>query len=182
MNFEIVHFLKNDKINEKYICKNHGGSSITPTIKWNDVKGVESYAIILEDPDVPCGKTYIHMYIPYINKNINKISSINTEIINYNSKKYENTIKNIIERKLDISKLSMFFGKNSRDEYGYYGPCNPEKNRDHHYTFKIYALDGVLPYKIWNSPIYNYEEFEKILKNEGIKILDQGEQIYKYRL
>jgi Raf kinase inhibitor-like YbhB/YbcL family protein len=179
MNFNVVNFIKNEKIKKEYICKDeeHGGLSITPTIKWKPVNNAQSYAIILQDPDVPGGLTYIHMYVPYISKDINEISSIDTK----------NMPKNINKRVLsniDISNpgLKLFFGKNSHGYNQYYGPCNPETNKDHRYTFKIYALNGVVPPSLWNNPISKFSDFEKMLSDNRIKILDSAQKIYNYRL
>jgi len=90
MNLTIIDFLKNNKINLKYICKNHNGKNIIPKITWNNVSHAKSYAIIFEDPDTPIDN-FVHMYIPYINKNINSLNEIDTNHIpNINSKKINN--------------------------------------------------------------------------------------------
>ncbi len=128
MNLEIVNFTNNnEKINQKYICKKNGGSNIMPSLKWNSVNNVQSYVIIMEDLDANNGKcNFVHLYIKYISKDINKIDELNFGNINLFSTK--------------INSKKVIFGKNHIGNYGYYGPCNPH-DYNHKYLFTIYALN-----------------------------------------
>lgn len=135
MNLKIINFIDNKGIiNKKYLCKNHGGSNIMPSIKWSSVNGAENYVIIMEDLDANNGKcNFMHLYIKSCNKTINKIYELDFGNIELFKKKINKKINGKINGRL-------IFGKNHTGTYGYYGPCNPH-NYNHKYLFTIYAVD-----------------------------------------
>lgn len=165
MNLKVIDFP-----NKKYICKKYDGDSISPVISWNINPKAKSYAIIMEDPDA-VGGTFIHWYIPYISNKINKIDSL-CFIDNYE-------INNYFE--IDLNKLSIFFGKNNLDKYGYTGPCPPIGTGLHRYIFNIYALDNILEINENNIKIKDSKNFENILKEQRIKCIDKSSIMYKYK-
>ena len=173
MNLQIDDFISKSKIKQKYICFSQEGDSILPLIKWNSINGCSSYAIILEDPDA-VGGHYVHLYIPYIKNSICSIDKINTN----------NYIKNINFKNINFeisNNIKVLFGRNSQGNYEYKGPCAPEGTGTHKYTFRIYALDGIL--KINNETIYvkGSEDFKKILTKNNIKILGEDSVTFNYK-
>jgi len=172
LQLKIQNFTKNNKILSKYICKNHGGENISPEISWNKISQATSYALILEDPDVVV-KNFIHWYLPFIDKSINKIDSLD-----YN---YQNISKTVNSNKT----IRIIHGKNSLGKINYYGPCAPPNSGLHRYIFTLYALDGKLDlHKILeNLQIKSSNEFENILQISNIKILasDKKEFNYSYK-
>ena len=176
MNLTINDFLKNNKINLKYICKNHNGKNITPKITWNDVSHAKSYAIIFEDPDTPIDN-FVHMYIPFINKNINSLNEINTNLISHiNNKNFNININSTNNQ----NNMNLIFGLNSLNKFGYYGPCAPVNTGTHRYIFIIYALDNILKINKDNIFVQSSIEFEKILKKNNINIIDRDHKEFKY--
>jgi Raf kinase inhibitor-like YbhB/YbcL family protein len=169
MNLTIHNFLLNKKINKKYICEKQGGSNLTPEISWTKVKNTVSYAFIIEDPDA-YPSTFIHWYIPYISKDIQKIDSLllsgihNLDINNFN--------------KHDSIKL--FNGKNTLDQFGYHGPCAPNGTGIHRYIFTIYSLNSLLKITENNIQIKDSSDFCNILEREGITILNQDSITFSY--
>jgi len=166
MKLSIHKLTRKNKILRKYICIEQGGDNISPKISWKEVYQVKSYALILEDPDAIKG-TFIHWYIPYIDKDILEIDELNhglNENIDYYNIK---------------SKIRLVQGKNSLGTTGYYGPCAPNK-KDHHYTFYIYALDQII--KMDNDPlvIEDHHNFELLLKGQHINILNKDSKIFKF--
>ena len=165
LNFRIFNFDKDGEICTKYICPSHNGGNISPEISWKKVKNAKSYALILEDPDVPSG-IFIHWYMPYINKNIDKINQL---YINQN----QILSKNLTS--INFNNFTIIHGKNHTGNLGYYGPCAPPKTGDHRYIFYLYALDGKI-----NADISNHNDFEQCLKDKNINILAKEELGYKY--
>ena len=165
MNLEIHNFTKNNKIKKKYICNKHKGNNISPKISWNYINNTISYAIIFEDPNAING-TFIHWYIPYIDKNILKINELKHSI-KISNLKYDNTSR-------------LVQGKNSFGEFRYYGPCAPN-NVNHNYKFIIYALDNKINLNNDSISIKDHQDFENILLKNNIKILNKDIKIFKYK-
>ena len=115
--------------NTKNLCYKNGGENKLPELTWNLSNiNLQSYALIMEDPDAPIN--FIHWFIPYISSNNTKSYNIHDAIVGYNS----------------------------LDEIGYHGPCNPEHNRPHRYIFTLYALDGKITNILKISSTKMYED------------------------
>lgn len=170
MNINIIDFIdSNNKIEKKYICDKQEGDNILPNIRWtvkNNNK-IKSFAIIFEDITV----NFIHLFIPFINKNIREISEIK-------ELSFEETIKNksIIDIYENINKLNIFIGKNYRGKNEYFGPCAAKDTGVHTYIFRLYALDNILNFDI----IKGSSEFTEVLKNRNIKIIEYSDKIFTY--
>ena len=180
MNLTVHDFLINNKINKKYICEKHDGSNFTPEISWTKIDDAVSYAFIIEDPDARPSlnvdpSTFIHWYIPYISKDIQKIDSLLlSEINNLN-------INSFIENNsINYNSIKLFNGKNTLGELGYHGPCAPNGTGIHRYIFTIFALDGLLQISKNNIQIKDSNQFRNILKKAGISILNQESVIFNY--
>lgn len=162
----------NLKINfsEKNICTNQNGDNLLPEISWIPIFNAESYAIIIEDFDAVAISPFIHLYIPYISKDINHINSIDTSAINK-----INYTKNV-----SLNNINILFGKNSLNELGYHGLCAPEKSGTHKYITKIYALDNIIKINSSNLKIENSNNFENILNEQNIHIIKKDEICFNY--
>ena len=155
---------------QKYICKKYGGDNISPAVSWNKIPNAKSYALIIEDPDA-VGNNFIHWYIPYISKHIERIDSLCfLDIANINS--------NI--KKINLNKISIFFGKNSFDKFGYTGPCPPKGTGIHRYNIILYALDNILNIKKKYLKIKDSNQFIDILKENNISIIEKSHIIFEY--
>jgi len=180
MNLTVHSFLKNNKINKKYICKEQCGNNLTPEISWTKIKDTVSYALIIEDPDARPSlnfspSTFIHWYIPYISKDIQRIDSLLLSgIHNLN---INNFIKN---NSINYNSIKLFNGKNTLGEFGYHGPCAPNGTGIHKYIFTIFALNGLLKITKNNIQIKDSNDFHHILKEEGITILNQDSITFNY--
>lgn len=175
LNLDIKNFTKNNKILRKYICKNHGGNNISPSLSWNKISDSTSYALILEDPDAVIGN-FVHWYLPFIDPSITTISSLDyNDSENLENKKEKNSNQTI----------RIIHGKNTLGEIGYHGPCAPPNSGTHRYIFTLYALNGKLDFtkNSKNLQIKGSTEFENILKENNIKILafDKKEFHYSYK-
>lgn len=170
MNVNILDFINsNNKIKRKYLCNKQDGDNILPNIRWTvkDNNKIKSFAIIFEDITI----NFVHLFIPFINKDIREINEIK-------ELSFEKTIKDksIIDIYKNINKLNMFIGKNYQGKNEYFGPCASKDTGVHTYIFRLYALDNILDFDIINGS----SEFNEVLKDRNIKIIEYSEQIFTY--
>lgn len=167
MNLEIHNFTKNNKIKKNYICKLHGGNSISPKISWNEILDAKSYSLIFEDPDA-VGRNFVHWYIPYIDPKIILIDKLKSIDIYIDPEK--------INLK-DINNIKILHGLNSINKYGYHGPCAPKNTGNHRYILTLFALNN----KVLNKmKISGSSEFRDFLDSNNILILKEQTLEYKY--
>ena len=100
------------------------GDDISPAISWQSLPaGTKELALIVDDPDAPTPKPWVHWVIYKIPATANglpeKISASAT---------FAKTLQ----------------GKNSWNTIGYRGPQPPRGHGVHHYHFKLYALGSEL--------------------------------------
>jgi len=111
-------FKNNQSIPSKYTCDADG---INPTLEITEVpKGTQSLVLIMDDPDIP----------DFV-KESRGIDVFDHWIV-FNIPPKTNKIPEATEP-LGTA------GLNSTGQTGYTGPCPPD--REHHYLFKLYALD-----------------------------------------
>ena len=109
-------FENNSQIPPKYTCD---GKNINPLFRWSEVpEGTKSFALIMDDPDVPRNLRPDGMFVHWVLWNI----SPETNLIDENS-----------------VPLGAIVGATTRGQNAYIGPCPPD--REHRYFFKLYALD-----------------------------------------
>tara|TARA_A100001011_G_scaffold183465_1_gene192352 strand:+ start:2773 stop:3255 length:483 start_codon:yes stop_codon:yes gene_type:complete len=144
-------YISNFNIKKSLInfCKNRGGHNIRPNIIFSKINNCNNYAIIMEDPLATVGNV-VHWYVPYI-----KVK--NDKIIKY-IEGYNNTIQP---------------GRT------WVGPCPPPGTGWHNYKWIIYALEKEYIPKNSDLHINSSNDFEIILKNNNIKILDKTKKSFK---
>jgi Raf kinase inhibitor-like YbhB/YbcL family protein len=123
------------------------GADETPTLRWSDPPaGTKSFALVIDDPDAPSG-TFRHwgvFDIPDSARSIGGGQRVGTEVTND-------------------------FGKS-----GYGGPCPPKGHGQHHYHFKLFALDVD---KLGLSPNAKIADVEKAAQQHAV---GQGELVGTY--
>lgn len=98
------------------------GQDISPSLSWKEVPaGVQSLALICDDPDAPAG-TWVHWVI-------------------YNIPPRTEGLMENVKGESEFPD-GMKQGRNSWSKIGYGGPCPPSGT--HRYYFKLYALDAML--------------------------------------
>jgi hypothetical protein len=103
----------------RYTCD---GGNVSPPLSWSGgPDGVESVALICDDPDAPRG-TFVHWVL-------------------FNLPPTTTSLDVDVSRE-ELIPGSPRQGKNSAGKIGYTGPCPPSGT--HRYYFKVYALDTVL--------------------------------------
>lgn len=107
-------FNEGDTIPSRYTCD---GADVPPPLTWQDVPtGVESYALIMDDPDAP-GGIWVHWVLYNIPEDVRALPDGEPSGTGVQ-------------------------GQNSWGDAGYGGPCPP--SGEHRYFFKLYALNTEL--------------------------------------
>lgn len=105
-------FGEGETIPERYTCD---GEDAPPPLAWRESPpGVESFALIVDDPDAPSG-TWVHWILYNIPPEARELGSGATGVP----------------------------GANSWDRNDYGGPC-PPRGTEHRYVFTLFALDTML--------------------------------------
>ena len=103
------------------------GEDLSPQLSWSGVpEGVESFVLIMDDPDAPPG-TWVHWLLYDLPGDVRELR--------------EGLAKS---ESLDGGGIQgMCWGVDSFSRVGYYGPC-PPPGSPHRYSFRLYALDAKL--------------------------------------
>ncbi len=102
------------------------GENLSPPLEWGEVDGAGAYALIVEDPDAPREKPFVH----WLAWNIpGELTALPEGLPN--------------EGRL-ISPQDMVQGRNDMGGLGWFGPQPPPGHGLHHYHFQLFALDGPL--------------------------------------
>ncbi|MGR8981326.1 MAG: YbhB/YbcL family Raf kinase inhibitor-like protein [Gammaproteobacteria bacterium] len=117
-------FVHENALPKEFTCD---GADISPPLAWSEVpEGAKSLALIVDDPDAPTPvlplMTWVHWLLYNIPATVSELP------------------QNISAEGLPKGTLE---GKNGWKETGYKGPCPPIGR--HHYFFKLYALNTLLP-------------------------------------
>jgi Raf kinase inhibitor-like YbhB/YbcL family protein len=102
------------------------GDNLSPPLRWTPVAGAGAYAIILEDPDAPMERPFVHWLIWNIP---GSLASLPEGLPNNDHL---------------VSPQGAVQAKNDNGSFGYFGPRPPAGTGVHHYHFQIFALDGPL--------------------------------------
>ena len=102
------------------------GDNLSPPLHWTPVEGARAYAIVLEDPDAPMEKPFVHWMIWNIPGGITSLP------------------EGVPNNATLVTPPGAIQGRNDNDSAGYFGPRPPQGHGLHHYHFQIFALDGPL--------------------------------------
>ena len=109
------------EIPEQYTCE---GADRAPPLDWSGAPiGTKSFALIVDDPDVPDPAAPIRIWVHWVLYDLPPATTSLPENASLPPGARE--------------------GKNDDGGIGYSGPCPPIGR--HRYFFKLYALDAVLP-------------------------------------
>lgn len=142
-------FPPNGTIPRKHTCD---GPDVSPPLSWDAPPGaVQSFALIVDDPDAPAG-TWVHWVL-------------------FDLPAATRDLPEGVPRDEQLASGARQ-GRNDFRRVGYYGPC-PPAGPVHRYFFKLYALDARLNLK----PGASKAEVERAMQGH---ILAQGELIGRY--
>jgi Raf kinase inhibitor-like YbhB/YbcL family protein len=105
------------------------GNNLSPPLRWTPVAGAGAYAIIVEDPDAPQEKPFVHWMIWNIPGQLDALPE------GVPNGAHPESPQNVVQ------------AKNDNGAYGYFGPRPPPGTGLHRYHFQIFALDGPLTLK-----------------------------------
>ena len=113
-------FDHNQSIPVKHTCD---GEDVSPPLSWKEeVGGIRSYAVVVDDPDAP-GRTFTHWVL-------------------FNLPPDSRSLPENIPKQATLDNGAVH-GKNDFGKMGYGGPC-PPSGKPHRYRFHVYALDKML--------------------------------------
>jgi len=132
------------------------GENISPPLEWLDLPpGTREVAVIVDDPDAPTPKPWVHWVI----YKIPLLCSGLMEGVPRNAKLAQGVLQ----------------GQNScPNSIGYRGPSPPPGHGVHHYYFKVYALDTELV-------VAPGLDVESLMKAMAAHVLGEGETIGTYQ-
>jgi Raf kinase inhibitor-like YbhB/YbcL family protein len=117
-------FAADGDIPTRFTCD---GDDVSPPLEWSGVpEGTRELALLMEDPDAPSG-TFVHWTL------------------------YAIPADSAALREGEVP-AGAREGKNSFGDSGYGGPCPPEGDQPHQYTFIVYALRDPLDLEAGASP------------------------------
>ncbi|MFP4474644.1 MAG: YbhB/YbcL family Raf kinase inhibitor-like protein [Desulfatibacillaceae bacterium] len=144
-------FAQGELIPGKYTC---AGDDTSPHISWAGAPpGVESYVLIMDDPDAPRPRPWVHWVVHDIPAVTTSLAAGLTDA-----------------RVLDNGAKQ---GRNSWGRIGYGGPCPP--SGIHRYHFKVYALDTMLGLEPGKA---DKRDLEKAMEGH---VLARGTLVGQYR-
>ncbi len=100
------------------------GQDVSPPLSWGELpEGTAAVALIVDDPDAPTPKPWVHWVIYNIPAGATGLPEASP------------ATPELAEPQGAVQ------GRNTWDTIGYKGPAPPKGHGVHHYHFKIYALD-----------------------------------------
>ena len=106
------------------------GSDVSPPLAWSNVpRGTRAFALVVDDPDAPTAKAWVHWVIYQIPGDAASLA------------------ENIPPEPRLENPPGALQGRNSWTSgrtIGYRGPAPPRGSGTHHYHFHLYALDAAL--------------------------------------
>ena len=101
------------------------GDNISPALSWSDTpENTKELVIILQDPDAPLTKPFVHLIAYGISAHTDKFE----------------------DGELATTSTQIKFGKNTFKGFGYTGPRALPSHGPHRYVFQIFALDKPLSF------------------------------------
>jgi Raf kinase inhibitor-like YbhB/YbcL family protein len=129
--------------------------NVSPPITWTQVEDAQSYALIVEDPDAPREKPFVHWMI-------------------WNIPAEAGGLPEGVPLAQQISPPHPIIqGRNDNGDYGWFGPRPPAGHGTHRYYFQVFAVDKLLEL----SPDTPLEELLNALKGNTVA---QGEMVGTY--
>lgn len=100
------------------------GDNRSPALQWSTVADARSYVLLVEDPDAPTPRPFVHWLAWNIPGNVHALPG------------------HFTARTSAVPGLRQ--GRNDRGDSGWFGPRPPAGDPPHHYHFQVFALDRML--------------------------------------
>jgi Raf kinase inhibitor-like YbhB/YbcL family protein len=106
------------------------GRNISPRMGWSGLpEGTRSIVLMMEDPDAPRPKPFVHWLVYNIPRSANGLPP------------------DLGTAPVPAAPEAGVQGRNSTGQIGYFGPKPPKGDPAHHYHFQVFALDQFLALK-----------------------------------
>jgi Raf kinase inhibitor-like YbhB/YbcL family protein len=102
------------------------GEGRSPALRWKKVGGARSYAVLVEDPDAPTDRPFVHWLAWNIPADVTALPG------------------DIREDGASRKPATMREGRNDHGGIGWFGPRPPAGDAPHRYHFEVLALDAML--------------------------------------
>ena len=102
------------------------GEGRSPALRWKSVGGARSYAVLVEDPDAPSDKPFVHWLAWNIPSDVQALPG------------------DIRADAAAEKPAGMREGRNDHGGTGWFGPRPPAGDPAHRYHFQVLALDAML--------------------------------------
>lgn len=129
--------------------------NLSPPLQWTNVPDVQSWAIVVEDPDAPREQPFVHWMIWNIRGEMNALP------------------EGLPNADFLATPQGGTQGRNDMGSYGWFGPRPPAGHGVHRYYFQVFALDDFLEM----SPDTPLKELLNALKGHTIA---KGEMMATY--
>ena len=93
------------------------GADLSPEVNWSPVAGAHAWAVVLEDPDAPGARPFVHWLVWNIPAKVTRLAE-------------------------GVTAAGALQGRNGRGGLGYWGPHPP--SGAHRYYLQVFALDAPL--------------------------------------
>jgi Raf kinase inhibitor-like YbhB/YbcL family protein len=100
------------------------GKNTSPPLSWSPDKAAKAYALIVEDPNAPTPKPFVHWVAWNIAVNVHELPV------------------GISEAPVSVQPMTQ--GLNGAKQAVWHGPQPPKGDGPHHYHFQLFALDAPL--------------------------------------
>jgi Raf kinase inhibitor-like YbhB/YbcL family protein len=100
--------------------------NLSPPVEWETFDGAEYYALIVEDPDAPREKPFLHWMIWNIPGTLTRLD------------------EGLANDPALVTPQSAIQGRNDMGGFGWFGPLPPRGHGTHRYYFQLFALDAPL--------------------------------------
>jgi len=129
--------------------------NISPPLEWTDVPDVKAWAVVVEDPDAPREKPFVHWMIWNLEAGVRALP------------------EGLPNSDLLATPQGGVQGRNDMGGYGWFGPRPPAGHGVHRYYFQVFALDD----RIEMGPETSLDELLNALKGHT---LAKGEMMATY--
>jgi acetyl esterase len=127
------------QLQSRQVCREQGGAEEAPALSWNDVPPkTQSFALIADDPDAMGARGFTHW-----------------------------VVVNIPASSRSLSPPIGVPGLNGQDGVGYRGACPNKGTGSHHYRFRLFALNTLLP-----ARQYRQAELENVIRGHVLAVAE----------
>ena len=102
------------------------GEGRSPALRWKPIGGARSYAVLVEDPDAPTARPFVHWLAWNIPPDVHALPG------------------DIRADATSPAPTTMREGRNDAGGVGWFGPRPPAGDPAHRYHFEVLALDAML--------------------------------------